>query len=309
MIGGPTGSGKNRLAMELALRFSGEIVNADSRQIYRGLVIGTNYPSQEEMNSVPHHLYGFLHPALRFSAAEYERAAASVIEGILRSQKLPVVVGGTGFYMKALLKGTWEVPGRDPVLRGRLESLTTRRGKEFAHRLLARLDPDSANQIPINDTYRVIRALEILLRTGKKRSQLVVNRTERFKAARFYLDVGRDLLNEVILGRTEQMFQNGWVEEVQGLLQEYPGFEGMPAGASLGYQEIIQFIRGECSLSECKEWVVRKTMQYAKRQLTWFRNQDQFVRLNSQQGLHKIIDSVLQLQSDIVEFLSSSKPE
>ncbi len=309
MIGGPTGSGKNRLAMELALRLSGEIVNADSRQIYQGLVIGTNYPSKEEMNSVPHHLYGFLHPAMPFSAADYERAAASAIEVILRSQKLPIVVGGTGFYMKALLKGTWEVPARDLALRGRLESLAARRGKNFAHSLLARLDPESANQISINDAYRVTRALDIYFQTVKRRSEMALNRTERFKAARFYLDEDRDRLNEVIRGRTEQMFQNGWVEEVQRLQQEYSGFEGMPAGASLGYREIMQHIRGECSLLDCKERIIRKTMQYAKRQLTWFRNQDQFIRFNSQEGLHKIIDSVLQLQSDTAEFFLRSSAE
>jgi tRNA dimethylallyltransferase len=306
LIGGPTGVGKNQLAKELALLFPGEIVNADSRQIYRELSIGTNQPSDQDKKSVPHHLYDFLEPSTHFSAAEYERLAIPVIDRILTRRRLPIIVGGTGFYMKALLKGVWATPPKDAEMNRRLNKISTRHGNAFAHRMLSRLDPVSAGQIAINDKYRVIRALEIFFQTGKRRSEVEVVREEQFDAGKFFLDQDRDVLNENIRKRTQQMFEKGWVEEVRGLLLKYPNFEQMPAGASLGYPEIIRYIRGDLGRADCEEIIVLKTKQYAKRQLTWFRNQDQFIRLNSQEGLYKMIESVLQLTGDIVKFFSES---
>jgi tRNA dimethylallyltransferase len=304
IIGGPTGSGKNQLALEIARRFSGEIVNADSRQVYRELAIGTNQPSGEARIVVPHHLYGFLDTTSSFSAADYERFAVPIIAGILHRQRLPVIVGGTGFYIKALLKGVWNVPPKDPVLRKRLRSIIEKRGKSYLHRILRRLDPESAEQIPVNDSYRVCRALEIYLQTGKRKSTLHVNPTEQYSAAKFFLDQERGLLKETIRKRVNEMFEKGWVEEVRSLLQRYPDFKEMPAGSSLGYPEIILYLREQTSLEACKDAIFLKTMKYAKRQVTWFRNQDQFIRLNSQEGLYKNVESVLQLKGEIVEYFS-----
>lgn len=294
MIGGPTGSGKSQLALEIALRFRGEIINADSRQIYRDLIIGTNQPSVEEMRLVPHHLFGFLNPAVRFSAPDYERLAAPLVTRIASEGKIPVLVGGTGFYMKALLRGTWSIPSVDEKLRARLKKIERRRGKQFLHRFLKRIDPLSASRIEMNDTYRVIRALEIFFQTGKTRSALQPIMAERFQALKYCLEPERSELQKRIKERTEVMFQNGWIEEVKGLLQRYPDFDKMPAANSLGYFEIIRFLNGETDLEACRSKIVQKTTQYAKRQLTWFRNQDQFIRLNSLQELHKMLDSVLQ---------------
>ena len=301
-IGGPTGSGKNELALELATRFSGEIVNADSRQIYTDLIIGTNQPGDSEKATVPHHLYNFLHPAERFSSADYERRSIQLISEIYQRGNLALVVGGTGFYMRALLRGTWDVPQSDPAWIVRLRSMAKRRGKVFAHRMLSRLDPISAQQIPSNDSYRVLRALEIYFRTGQKRSLYGAKREERFETTRFYLDMDRPMLEEAIVKRIKQMVQRGWVTEVRSLLEKYPGFEEMPAARSLGYPEMIRHIRGELSLGEAEEFIIRSTLKYGKRQRTWFRNQDGFVRLNSQEGLHKNVQSVLQLRRDIAEF-------
>ena len=307
LIGGPTGVGKNQLAKELALRFSGEIINADSRQIYRELTIGTNQPSSQDKSSVPHHLYDFLEPSARFSAADYERFAGQVIDEILSRRKLPIVVGGTGFYMKALLKGVWATPPKDADLSQRLKAALKRRGNLFMHRMLKRLDPESASQIAVNDQYRVIRALEIYFHTGRTKSEWNVPRKEQFNAGKFFLDQERGILNETIQKRTQQMFEKGWVDEVKILLQKYPDFEQMPAAASLGYPEILRHIRGELGRKDCEELIFLKTKQYAKRQLTWFRNQDRFLRLNSQDGLYKMIESVLQLRGDIVKFFSQSE--
>lgn len=301
-IGGPTGSGKNELALELAARFSGEIVNADSRQIYTDLIVGTNQPGNSEKATVPHHLYNFLHPAERFSAADYERRSMQLISEIRQRGNLALIVGGTGFYMRALLRGIWDVPQSDPGWTVRLRSMVERRGKVFAHRMLSRLDPKSAQQIPSNDSYRVLRALEIYFRTGQKRSLYAVPQKERFETARFYLDMDRPMLEEAIVKRIKQMFQRGWVTEVRSLMEKYPGFEGMPAARSLGYPEMIRHLRGELSLVEAEEIIVRNTLKYGKRQRTWFRNQDRFVRLNPQEGLHKNVESVLQLRRDIAEF-------
>ncbi len=294
VIGGPTASGKNAVALALSRVVSCEFVNADSRQIYRGLTIGTNVPDQDELMKVPHHLFAFLEPSRSFSAADYEERAVSIIDEIFARGNLPVVIGGTGFYIKALLKGLWPVPPHDPDLRSRFKSLERTKGKEFLYRLLQRVDPDSARQISVNDVYRVIRAVEIFFQTGEKRSAFTEDRPDRWPALKFYLDPGQEVLQENIRRRTEWMFQRGWVQEVHELMQAYAGFEDMPAAASIGYREIVCFLRGDLALEQCKENIILQTRQYAKRQLTWFRNQDSFASLAGTTELNKII-GVIQL--------------
>lgn len=294
VLGGPTGSGKNRAALEIAGRFPAEIVNADSRQIYRGLQIGTNQPSAMEMQEVPHHLYGFLEPVLDFSVAEYERLVVPLIAEISQRGNTPVLVGGTGFYIRAVLKGVWQVPKHDPELRHRLRRILGKRGKDRLHALLRRIDPASAAQIPHNDSYRVMRALEIYFQTGSRRSEIKHEEQDRFPAAKFFLDLPPADLASNIQIRTDQMFASGWVEEVRGLTERYPAFDAMPAARSLGYAEILLFLKNRISLEDCKNIVLRKTLQYAKRQRTWFRNQDRFEPVFSTNELHKKVDFVLQ---------------
>ena len=296
ILGGPTGSGKNRLALEIAGRYSAEIVNADSRQIYRGMPIGTNQPTPSEMGQIPHHLYGFLPPNADFSVADYERLALSVLEDIVSRNRLPIVVGGTGFYIRAVLKGVWPVPARDPELRARLRGIAERRGRNHLHGLLKRIDPESAAAIAANDSYRVMRALEIYFQTGRRRSEIRPVKEERFHALKYYLDLDVARLQANIESRTEAMFQAGWIEEVKTLSAQYPGFESLPAARSLGYPEIILFLQDRLSLEACKQRIVRKTLQYSKRQRTWFRNQDRFEAATAEL-LHKTVDSVLQCDS------------
>ena len=299
VIAGPTGSGKNRIALEIARDHPCEIVNADSRQIYRDLVIGTNQPTKEQMRMASHHLYGFLEPAESFSGADYERLATPVIDLILSRRRLPLVVGGTGFYMKALLHGVWPVGPKNEELRTRFRRIEHQRGRLFLHRMLQRLDPHSASKIASNDVYRVIRSLEILAQTGIRRSELPSENQEKFQAWKFYLDLDRQAIHKNIRERTQKMFQDGWVEEVKQLLQRYPEFEYLPAAAALGYREIVRYLKGEMDLESCKERIILRTNQYAKRQLTWFRNQDGFQPFPSLEQVGKIIQSVLQWEGDL----------
>jgi tRNA dimethylallyltransferase len=294
LIGGPTAAGKSRVALQFAEEIPCEIVNADSRQIYRNLSIGTSQPDSQDLQQIPHHLYGFLEPTEFFTAADYERLASNVIAEIISRRKLPVLVGGTGFYMKAVLRGVWPVAARNDNLRTRLRKIQSRHHEQFLHKMLTRLDPLSAPEIAPPDTYRIIRALEIFFQTGVRRSELPRNQEERYQALKYYVDPGKAVLHKNIEVRTDLMLEQGWIDEVRFLMARYPDFEKLPAAKSLGYQEILRYLRGESTLSECKEAVITKTKQYAKRQLTWFRNQDQFQAIPSSVPVHKIIETVIQ---------------
>lgn len=294
IIGGATGSGKSGLAMRIARAIPSEIVNADSRQVYRELVIGTSCPSESDRNEVPHHLFSFLPPGAEYSAAEFEKQAIPVLSHIRKRDRWAIVVGGTGFYIRALLRGVWTVPPKDPKLRERLLKIATQKGNSYFHRLLARVDPESATQIPRNDTYRMIRALEIYCLTGNRRSSFPHQQKQRFPALKFFIACDREQLEKRIRERMEDMFQRGWVEEVRQLLQKYPGFESFPASRALGYPEIVRHLKGEMDLQTCKQSVLQQTLRYAKRQATWFRNQDSFTSVSGESELHKIMNSVLQ---------------
>jgi tRNA dimethylallyltransferase len=293
IIGGPTGSGKNRVALEIAKKYPVEIVNADSRQIYKELIIGTNQPTAQEEQSVAHHLFGFLPPEESFTVANYERLAFPITKEIQSRGKIPIVVGGTGFYIKALLRGIWLVPEKNPELRQRLHEIERKKGKSHLHQILERIDPEAAKKISVQDVYRISRALEIFFQSGRKVSTLQP-KDERFETKRFFLDLSADELREKIHVRTDKLIENGWIDEVRGLLERYPDFGYMPAAAALGYREVIDHLRGKISLDECKKRINRKTWQYARRQRTWFRNQDQFTSIGSSSELQKMVDSVLQ---------------
>jgi tRNA dimethylallyltransferase len=293
-IGGPTASGKSLLALQIAKATSGEIINADSRQIYRHLSIGTSQPAVSFLQEVSHHLYAFLEPQEEFTAADFERKASEIISQIASRGNLPIIVGGTGFYMKALLRGVWPVAPRNEELRKRLRAIHERHGAFFFHKMLMKLDPLSAANIAPQDTYRMIRALEIFFQSGIQRSQLQRNQEERYHALKYFIDPGRETLHQNIEQRTNAMLAGGWIEEVKQLMVQYPGFEKMPAAKSLGYSEILQHLNGELNFEQCKEIINLRTKQYAKRQKTWFRNQDNFQAISSEMPLYKLIEFVLQ---------------
>ena len=271
---GPTAVGKSQIAVRLALDFKGEIINCDSRQVYRGFDIGTDKPDPEWLRLVPHHLIDIAEPEEQFTAASFVAEALKAINEIVSRQHLPLVVGGTGLYIKALTEGLFPGPGRDPEIRRRLEEEGRLHGFPHLHSRLMVIDPEYGRKIHPHDRVRIIRALEIYALTGQPIS-------EHFKKTRGYLEgfltikiglkLEREKLNRRIDERVERMFERGLVEEVKKLLARGISPQA-PAFQSLGYKQVLRHLRGEISLEEARELTKKETRQYAKRQMTWFRH-------------------------------------
>ncbi len=271
VILGPTASGKSALGLAAARRWGGEIVNCDSMQLIRGMEVGTAKPSAEERRRVPHHLFDRIDPDEFYNAGRYMREARQVCRDIAARGQLPVVVGGTGLYLRALLQGVFEGPGRSGRLRRRLDRIAQRRGTAFLHRLLERHDPASARQIASGDRVRLVRALEVFYSTGEPISRLQRRRRplEGFEVRKVGLQPERAELYARIDARVQSMFDGGLLEEVRLLLARgYPphckGFE------ALGYREALDVVEGRKSLAEAVGEAAQRSRRYAKRQLTWF---------------------------------------
>lgn len=272
VIVGPTCSGKSALALETARRVGGEIVNCDSLQLYRGLDIGTAKTPLQERTGVPHHLFDVLDPWEVFSAGAYAREARRVLDAIRSRGAVPVVAGGTGFYLRALLEGLAEAPPRDEALRARLLERERRRPRSL-HRLLGRLDPRTAATIHPNDLQKTVRALEICLSARKPASAVFAagrRPLEGWRVLKLGLHPPRQELVRRIRERTRRMFAQGLLEEVRGVLER-----GVPPEAkafeSIGYKEALECLRGRLTVEEAMERTEIATCQYAKRQMTWFR--------------------------------------
>lgn len=269
-IVGPTAAGKSALALRVAEAFTGEIVNCDSLQLYRGFDVGTAKTPAAGRRSVPHHLFDLLEPNVVYSAGDYARAARAVVAGIAARGHLPVVVGGTGFYLRALLDGLPALPARDEALRRRLAAREQRRPGSL-YRLLTRLEPGAAARIHPRDTQKLIRALEVRLLTRARLPDPAGARPlEGFRPLLIGLAPDRKRLAQAIARRTREMFETGLVEEVRTLLAS--GLTGAEKPfESLGYKQALQYLRGTLSWPQAIESTETETRQYAKRQLTWFR--------------------------------------
>jgi tRNA dimethylallyltransferase len=273
---GPTASGKSALGIELALRFGGEIVNCDSVQVYREVEIATAKVSMEERRGAAHHLLDFIDPRTTYTAGAWARDAARVIEGIEARGRFALVVGGTGFYLRALREPFFESPPTDEALRERLVRLRERRGAEHLHEILRRLDGASADRLHARDWSRVQRALEVRLRTGRSITAQQPARREPPALAKrlrvFALNPPRAELYRRIDARAEAHFGAGLVEEVRALLAR-----GVPAASSAlgahGYRRVVEFLRGERTLESAVGQTKLDVRHYAKRQLTWFRRE------------------------------------
>jgi len=279
VIVGPTAVGKSKIAIELALRLDGEVVTADSMQVYRGLDIGTDKPALGDRKGVPHHLVDVLDPDQRFNVAEYRKLAHDAIAMIHARGRLPILSGGTGLYVKAVLdEFLFPDEGADYDLRTRLEEEARLLGPQALHRRLAQIDPPTARRLHPNDVRRVIRAIEVYETTGRPLSEHLAEArapSPRYRVAIVGLTRPRDVLYRRIEERVDRQIQEGLVDEVKRLMERYG--ELPVARQALGYKEITAYLRGECSLERAIEILKRDTRRFAKRQFTWFRK-DQRIR-------------------------------
>jgi len=304
-IVGPTASGKSELALFLAEAFSGEIVNYDSLQIFRRLDIGTAKPSIEERGRVPHHMIDIREPTEIFTAGDYQREARGVLEDIRNRRRLPVLVGGTGLYLRAVTQGLFHGPVRSTYWRNRLEMLAARKGKEYLHRVLKRVDPPAATRIAEKDKQKVVRALEVRLETGKPLSQHLLERPrhplEGFGVHIVGLNPPRADLYRRIDERVHRMIDAGLLDEVRGLLQS-----GIPASAkpfeAIGYRHVIAEIDSCMPREETIRIIQRDTRRYAKRQMTWFRKESEVTWFDGPGDSEEIKNRVRQFLKPLVNF-------
>lgn len=277
-IVGPTASGKTELSIELAVRLKrAEIINCDSVQIYKGIWIATSKPTKEEMRGILHHLFDYVDPNIAYTAANWAKDASQKILEIEQRGNIPILVGGTGFYLRALIRPLFESPDTDKVLRERLKKIKQEKGPEHLHKILRRIDPESAKRLAPRDYPRIMRALEFFFQTGRLISEAQKNLptppefVERIKI--FALNPPRNLLYERINSRTEKNFSEGLVEEVKRLLKSGVKEDSSALGAH-GYRRVCEFLRGERSLESAIEKTKQDIRNYAKRQITWFKKEN-----------------------------------
>jgi tRNA dimethylallyltransferase len=286
---GPTGSGKTALSLSLAERFGGEIVNCDSVAMYREFEVGTAKPSQADRARVPHHLLDFVEPTRYMTAGEYARRGRQILAEISSRDKLPILVGGTGLYLRALLDGLFPGPQRSEELRERLRERAAEKGSSYLHRVLAHLDPESAGKIHANDVPKLIRALEVCLGSRRKMSDMWKDGREPlqgFRICRLGLNPERAALYDRINRRAERMFEEGLVDETKKLLQQY-GDTARPL-TSLGYKQTVQLILGEVDRAAAVASAQQAHRNYAKRQMTWFRREPQVCWLQGFGDDHRV---------------------
>jgi tRNA dimethylallyltransferase len=268
VLAGPTGTGKSEMALRLAERFGGEVLNYDSLQIYRGFDIGTAKPPREMRSRVPHHLFDIVDADEEFTAADYARVARPLCESI----RTPILAGGTFFYLRALLSGLPEMPARDAATRRRIRRVAERRGGAARlHRWLTKVDPVSAMRIAPGDTHRVERALEVWLIARRPISSFERESDAEMPALKLALSVDRAELVRRLDARVEFMYRAGLVEETRGLLERFPR-SARPFG-SIGYREAAAVVAGEMNIEKAIEETRRRTRAYAKRQMTWLRSE------------------------------------
>jgi tRNA dimethylallyltransferase len=275
VIIGPTASGKSTLGVWLAERLNGEVIACDSTQLHRGFDIGTAKPTNEERRGVPHHLLDVLDGKDESTAGGFRELAIAVLNDLRARKELPILTVGTGLYLRALLEGLADVPQRSEELRERLWAGAEERGSGYLHRMLKKLDPESAEKIAPADEQKLIRAVEVCLLTKRPLSE--VHRMGRkplqgWRAVKIGLMPARAALYERVRARTDAMLERGWLEEVRALLQS-----GVPENANafdfIGYRELRKVLQGEMDLNEARAAVQQATRRYAKRQMTWFRRE------------------------------------
>ncbi|MGA9348216.1 MAG: tRNA (adenosine(37)-N6)-dimethylallyltransferase MiaA [Anaerolineae bacterium] len=278
VIVGPTAVGKTRLALRLAQEFDGEIVSADSRQVYRGMDIGTAKPTLEERRRVPHHLIDVIAPDEAFTLAQYQELAYRTIDDVLARSKVPFLVGGTGQYVRAVVEG-WGIPRVPPneELRAEFYRQAEIEGEEVLHARLREVDPVAAQRIDPCNVRRVVRALEVYLETGQPISELQRKKPPPFRILQIGLTIERQELYRRIDERVDRMIEGGLVEEVRGLVERGYSYE-LPSMSGLGYQQMGLYLRGQVSLEEAVQLIKHHTRRFVRHQYNWFRLDDKAIR-------------------------------
>ena len=294
VVCGATASGKTSLAISCAKVFNGEIISADSLLVYQNLNIGTAKPTQEEKQGVPHYMIDVVSPKESFSVSDYEKMALPIVEKLLAEGKMPIICGGTGFYINSLLyKSQFGNVGANEEIRAKYEKLAEEQGKEYVHAILREKDPESAKKLHYNDVKRVIRALEIYDVTGKAKSLQQDVLIPRFDFTAVSIDYPRDKLYARINMRVDQMFENGLVEEVKGLLNAGVT-EEMQCMQGIGYKEIAEGLRIGATEAEMKELIKKNTRNYAKRQQTFFKRMANHTYLSAENANVEEVQKLLQ---------------
>lgn len=293
VICGPTASGKTSLSIELAKKINGEIVSADSMQIYKDMDVGTAKTTPEEMQGIKHYLQDFVEPDKRYSVADYKVDAEKAIEEILSKGKTPIVVGGTGLYVDSLIYGIeYQEIRFDEKYRKELEDIALKDGLETLYKKAQEIDPEAMKKISCNDKKRIMRVLEIYKATGKtKTEQEIESRKKEVKYDYkvFAIDWEREKLYKRINKRVDIMIENGLIEEVENLLKKYKEFPTAMQG--LGYKEVVEYLNEYLTKEEMIDKIKQETRRYAKRQITWFRKNKQTIWIGPQ-DLQKILDEI-----------------
>ena len=295
VICGPTASGKTALSIELAKQINGEIVSADSMQIYEDMDIGTAKPTIEEMQGIKHYLVGEVSPTIRYSVADFKKAAINAIEEIVKKGKTPIVVGGTGLYVDSLVYGIdYNEIEVDLEYRNELEKKANEKGLEYLYEQAKEIDPVAMEKISNNDKKRIFRILEIYKSTGKTKTEQEIESRKKENPYNFYvfaIDMDRSKLYERINKRVDLMLEQGLVEEVKNVTKKY---EKLPTAIQgLGYKEVIEYLNNECTYEEMVEKIKIETRHYAKRQLTWFRKNKEITWLNGLDDKQNNINIIL----------------
>lgn len=288
---GPTAAGKSDLALELALRFGGEVVGCDALQVYRHMDVGTAKTPPAARRGIPHHLIDVREPHEEFTAGDYQRLARASVRDILLRRNLPVVAGGTGFYLKALFEGLFNGPERSALLRRRMKRVIGRKGPEVLHRALARVDPESASRIGAKDAGRILRAYEVYLLSGRTMTWWQSRPRDAFSGVRplkLGIDLPREILYARIDRRVERMFAGGLLEEVRALLDRCP--PSCQAFRAIGYRQAAEYLEGRIGLDRAIESTQQESRRYAKRQLSWFRVDGEILWLDGRAEAAELAD-------------------
>ena len=297
VIVGPTASGKTALSIELAKRINGEIISCDSMQIYKDMDIGSAKPTKEEMQGIKHYMIDFVSPEKRYSVAEYKAEAEKAIEEIIKKEKVPIIVGGTGLYANSLIYGIdYNEMKFDSKYRTKLEvEARTEEGLNYLYEKAKEIDEEAIKKISRNDKKRIIRILEIYNSTGKNKTQLEKESRKngvKYDYRIYGIDINREILYDRINKRVDIMIENGLIDEVKKLIEKYKEFS--TAMQAIGYKEVVEYLNGDLTKDEMIDKIKKETRHYAKRQLTWFRKNKETIWIDGLNDIQNNVEIILE---------------